>query len=361
MTYNITNYDGTLLTTVANSAIDSTTTSINLIGRNAVNFGLPLNENFIALLEHFADTSPPPNPVTGQIWFDTLSKNVKIWYDAESRWYQINPPFDGTAGTATVAVSPTIDIVIFISDGEIVSSVSHQNVNPAQLPVEVVIADRTYTFAARFPNGIYAGITLAADPNNYQFNGTALQANVLTTARQISLDGSVTGNVIFDGSNDVVITNNLINVLNANITTGWFSNIYVNSNGTVTDATYLADYDIWNSLGYTPPSDVQIIGDVTGNTNANGTVFTINVTLTSTAVTPGSYTNVTVDDTGRVISGNNDTPLPFKSIVMWEDILIPNGWTSCDGTSVPTAYGTINTPNLIPYNIGPTSFIMKIT
>lgn len=359
MGYNLTNWDGTPLVSVANSAIDSTTTSINLIGRNAVNFGLPLNENFIALLEHFASTSPPPNPLKGQIWFDTLSVNVKIWDG--TRWLIINPPFDGTAGTATVAISPTIDVVVSVSDSQIISVISHQQVNPASLPTDVVISDKTYTFSAIFPNGLYPGITLAQSTNNYQFYGTATSANVLAEARNISLNGSVTGNVYFDGSNDVVITSNLINVLNANISSGWFSNIYVNSNGTVSDATFLVDNDVWNALGYTPPSDVQITGDATGNTSANGTVFTVNITLSPTTVTPGNYTNVTVDSSGRVVSGNNDTPLPFKAIVMWDDILIPNGWGACNGSSYVTPYGTVNTPNLVPYNIGPTQFIMKIT
>jgi hypothetical protein len=359
MTYNITNYDGTPLVSVANGTVDSTTTSINLIGRNAVNFGLPLNENFIALLEHFANTSPPPNPLKGQIWFDTTSINVKIWDG--SRWLIINPPFDGSAGTATVAVSPTIDIVVFISDGHIINAISHQTVVPSSLPTDVVIADRTYTFAARFPNGLFPGITLAEDPNGYQFNGTALNANALTTARNIALSGSIAGNVLFDGSNDVVITSNLINVLNANVTTGWFTNVYVNSNGIITDSTYIVDNDVWNALGYTPPSDVKITGDAQGNTSANGTVFTVNVTLTPTAVVPGNYTNVTVDSSGRVVSGNNDTPVPFKGIILWEDILVPNGWAACNGTIVTTPYGLVTTPNLTSFNIGTTQFIIKIT
>ena len=359
MTYNITYWDGTPLVSIANSVIDTSTTSISLLGRNAVNFGLPLNENFVALLQHFADTTPPPSPVKGQIWFDTLNTCIKVWEG--TRWLQINPPFNGTAGVATVAVSPTIDVVVCVSDGQIVSTVSHQEVSPAALPLEVIIADQTYAFGTTFPNGLYPGVTLASDANNYQFNGTALRANVLTTARNIALDGSITGNVSFDGSANVVITTNLINVLNANISSGWFSNIYVNSNGTVSDATYLADYDIWNALEYTPPSDVQIKGDAVGNTSANGTVFTVNITLSNTAVTPGNYTNVTVDGKGRVISGNNNAPVPFKAIVLWEDILIPNGWTACDGTSVLTQYGTVNTPNLTTFNVGPTQFIMKIT
>jgi hypothetical protein len=358
MTYNLTNWDGTPLVSVANSTIDTTTTSISLLGRNAVNFGLPLNENFIALLEHFADTSPPPNPVKGQIWFDTLSINVKI-YDG-TKWLIINPPFDGTAGTATVAVSPTIDIVIFISDTHIISAISHDLVVPSELPATVTISDRTFAFSSRFPNGLFPGITLATDPNNYQFNGVALHANALTTSRNIGLTGSISGNVQFDGSNDVVIASNLINVLNANISSGWFSNVRVNSNGLVSDATYINANDVWTALAYTPPSDVRITGDATGNTNANGTVFTVNVTLTPTNVVPGNYTNVTVDSSGRVVGGNNNTPLPFKGIIMWEDILVPNGWAKCDGSSVPTQYGIVNTPNLVPYNIGPTYFIMKI-
>lgn len=365
MTYNLTNYDGTPLVSVANSVIDSTTTSISLLGKNAVNFGLPMNENFIALMQHFANTSPPPNPVKGQIWFDTLSVNVKIWDG--SRWLIINPPFDGTAGTATVPVTPTNDIVIGVSDGHIMTALSYESIPPSGLPTDVVIADRTYQFANRFPDGINPGITLAADTDNStggagnRFNGTATHANVLATGRYISLTGSVNGTVLFDGGNDVVITSNLVNVLNSNIAAGWYTNVYVNSNGVVTDSTYIVDNDVWNALGYTPPSDVRITGDALGNTSANGTVFTVNVSLAPTTVIPGNYTNVTVDGTGRVVSGNNESPLPFKSIIMWNDILIPTGWAECNGQSVITPYGTLTVPDLGPYSIGPTKFLMKIT
>jgi hypothetical protein len=358
MTYNITNWDGTPLVSVANSTIDSTTTSISLFGRNAVNFGLPLNENFIALLEHFAGTSEPPNPVKGQIWFDTRTINVKI-YDG-TQWLIINPPFDGTAGTATVAITASIDVVVYVSDSNVVSVISHGFVPPSELPPTIAISNKNFAFSSRFPNGLYPGITLASDPNNYQFNGVAWKANALTTSRNIGLSGSISGNVQFDGSNDVVITSNLINVLNANISSGWFSNLYVNSNGTVSDATYIDANDVWTALAYTPPSDVRITGDASGNTSANGTVFTVNVTLTPTTVVPGNYTNVTVDSSGRVISGNNETPLPFKSIILWEDILVPNGWAKCDGSVVPTPYGSVTTPNLTGSNIGPTFFIIKV-
>ena len=47
------------------------TTSINFIGKNYSNFGDAQNENFLWLLENFANTTQPNNPLTGQIWFNS--------------------------------------------------------------------------------------------------------------------------------------------------------------------------------------------------------------------------------------------------------------------------------------------------
>ena len=295
------------------------------MNQKAVNYGLALNENFVALMQHFANSSPPPNPTTGQIWFDTVSSSLKVW--DISRWLVVTPPFDGNAGTATVSITPTTEIVLILSAGLIVSAISHDNVSPSQLTEEVEIAGSTYAFKGRFPTGIRPGITLAVDAKGYQFTGTATSANVLATGRRITLDGSVSGNVVFDGSNNVVITTSLNNVLNTAInTSSYWSKVRVNSNGTVSDANILIDQDVFYALGYTPPSDVKIVGDAVGNAVANGTVYSVNVTLRSNVVTPGTYNNVTVDGTGRVIAAGNDLPVPVKSIVLWDDILVPNKW-----------------------------------
>ena len=358
MVYNVTNYDGTPLASVQDSTLDTTSTSISLIGRNAVNFGLALNENFVALMQHFANSSPPPMPVTGQVWFDTVSSSLKVWEG--SKWLVVTPPFNGNAGTATVSITPTVEIALILSAAQIICAISHDVLSPAQLSDEVEIAGASYALKSRFPSGIMPGVTMAVDANGYQFVGTATSANVLATGRNITLDGSVTGNVKFDGSNDVVITTNLVNVLNSNInTSSYWSKVLINSNGTISDANVLIDQDVFYALGYTPPSDVMIVGDAIGNAVANGTVYSINVSLNSTIVTPGTYNNVTVDGTGRVISGSNDLPVPIKSIVIWDDILVPNKWAWCNGQTVTTSAGVINTPNLVPYQIGPTRFIIR--
>jgi len=361
MPYNIINYDGSPLASVSDGSLDTTSTSITLVGPKSVNFGLAVNENFVALMEHFANTSPPPAPVVGQIWFDTTNSTLKVW-DGAMQWLQISPAFDGNAGTAAIAIDSTTEVMLMLSAGHIIAAVSYSDISQASLPTSAIIADGSYQIASIFPNGLVAGMTLSSNANNFQFNGNATSANVLLTGRMISLSGSVTGNILFDGSNDVVMSTTLPTVFNVNISPGWYSNVFVSGNGLVTDGTYIGSTDVINALGFTPPSQIIINGDVAGNTTSNGTIFTANLYLSNTSVTPGSYTNVTVDATGRVIAGDNTNPIPVQGMIIWPNTgLIPNNWALCDGTTVTTASGTITTPDMRPYAIGPTSFIMRVS
>jgi hypothetical protein len=79
MAYSINKTDGTILTTVADGQLDSFSTDLSLIGKNYSGFGESLNENFIKLLENFSNTSQPPKPIRGQIWFDTGDLKLKVY------------------------------------------------------------------------------------------------------------------------------------------------------------------------------------------------------------------------------------------------------------------------------------------
>ena len=46
-------------------------TSLTLIGKDYKSYGMPVNENFLHLLENFANNDSPRNPVEGQLWYDT--------------------------------------------------------------------------------------------------------------------------------------------------------------------------------------------------------------------------------------------------------------------------------------------------
>jgi len=79
MTYQINKTDGSLLAEVIDNAVDQTATDLALIGKNVTGYGEYLNENFVKLLENFASTSEPNNPITGQVWYDTSENRLKVY------------------------------------------------------------------------------------------------------------------------------------------------------------------------------------------------------------------------------------------------------------------------------------------
>lgn len=79
MSYKLNKTDGELLVELADGQIDTTTTDITLVGRNYKGFGEFLNENFIKMIENFASTAAPGNPLVGQLWYDTSEERLKIY------------------------------------------------------------------------------------------------------------------------------------------------------------------------------------------------------------------------------------------------------------------------------------------
>ena len=78
MAYTIVKSDGTILTTIADGTINTTSTSVGLPGRNFAGYGQTLDTNFVHQLENFADTTPPANPLTGQLWYNTNANTLYV-------------------------------------------------------------------------------------------------------------------------------------------------------------------------------------------------------------------------------------------------------------------------------------------
>lgn len=95
--YIINKTDGTIAAAVNEGVVDTTSTDLALIGKNFTVYGELIGENFVHLLENFANDTAPPNPITGQLWYNTTANQLLV-YDG------IN--FKNISGTTVIATSP---------------------------------------------------------------------------------------------------------------------------------------------------------------------------------------------------------------------------------------------------------------
>lgn len=146
MSVSIHKTDGTELTSIRDGDANISDFPIALIGRLYRNYGQLVNENFVKLLENFANASSPDYPLTGQLWYDTESETLHVyrgdgfislavltrssaapntpnagdmWYDttfkqlkmyADSAWLAIAPPYTAAQGKSGVFVETRKDI-----------------------------------------------------------------------------------------------------------------------------------------------------------------------------------------------------------------------------------------------------------
>ena len=89
MSYIINNSRGNLVATVADGTVNVTATPITLVGRGVTSYGTAENENYVWILENFANASPPISPMQGQLWYNT-DTDVISYYDTSNTWHTLN-------------------------------------------------------------------------------------------------------------------------------------------------------------------------------------------------------------------------------------------------------------------------------
>jgi len=78
MAYTITPTNGQNPIVIADGTINTSTT-VTLVGKNYPNYGDILDVNFIRLLENSANTTAPASPITGEIWWDSGNRSLKVY------------------------------------------------------------------------------------------------------------------------------------------------------------------------------------------------------------------------------------------------------------------------------------------
>jgi hypothetical protein len=103
MAYTIQKTDGTTLISVPDTE-KNTNYGVTLIGRNYSGYGVFLNDNFVSLMENFNKTTPPAQPLEGQLWYNPDTYSISLWDDRS--WKRIG--HISASSNAPTAVSRAI-------------------------------------------------------------------------------------------------------------------------------------------------------------------------------------------------------------------------------------------------------------
>ncbi len=334
-----------------------------MVGRNYVGYGETQNENFVYLLENFANPEPPSRPLTGQIWFDSSSGLANI-YDG-SQWSVIGaatlsdtPPAEPTVGSLWLK-TPVNTLNVYTVNG-------WQFIGPEAVPgfgttrgrsgtledsdgntrpvifleidnqITAICTNSAFVINASnsvsgFSNSLVAGINLRSTISiQGNITGSAGSAARLTTPRTIN--GSS-----FDGQSDITIKASTTNKLKKG------SYISGNDFDGSTEQTWGVDATSANIIGKVVARNSEggfsagtisanLVGNVTGNvTAASGTssfdivqanTF-VGATLTGTA-NAARQLALSPRINGVTFTGLNDVTVPADANTLTSNTLASN-------------------------------------
>ena len=268
MAYTIVKSDGTVLTTIAEGTINTTSTSLGLPGRNYAGYGQALDTNFVHLLESFASTSPPVNALRGQLWYNTNNSTLYVCpTDNETNSANWTALSSTSSGGTTTFGSVTVTGNLSANNISVTNEISGNSISVSYATVSA-----------------NANI---ADANISSANIGTIYTTEITTGAAANV-GNLTGLWTINGGPGGLGANGLI--LNQ-------GGIYINNTGNLygikTDRYMWANGDPISFAGTYSNSNVQsYLPTYNGNLGVAGgaSVFNGNVITTGANTTAGSVT-----------------------------------------------------------------------
>ena len=89
MSYVINNSRGQVVAVVPVGTVNTTATSLTLVGQGVTNYGTAENENYVYLLENFAKDTAPLTPIVGQLWYNTGTGVLSV-YQIDGTWLALS-------------------------------------------------------------------------------------------------------------------------------------------------------------------------------------------------------------------------------------------------------------------------------
>ena len=88
MSYIINNSRGNIIAVVPDGTVNTSATSLTLVGQSLLNYGEYQNENYVYLLENFAKNTAPLTPVLGQLWYQA-NTDTMFSYSSSNAWVSL--------------------------------------------------------------------------------------------------------------------------------------------------------------------------------------------------------------------------------------------------------------------------------
>ena len=279
MAYIINKTTGEVLVTIPDGTADGpdinpglNTTDLDLFGKNYPSFGEYQNENFIKLLQNFANTTAPQYPLQGELWYDLNTHFLKVytgttfvpvspvtvsssaplttivgtqWWDSTnnqlnmwngSTWSTVGPAWKATDGLSGAIVEDVYD-----TNGNSHTVIKfYTNAN-----VSVIVSyDQAFTLSSSSAvsgfSVVNPGVTLSTESNNLIY-GTAVNAQQLGNIAAVNyarndIDSTFYKSINIGAGNLTITTNNAGSSDFTNTVSNGNISLNVNVGGTSTKA-----------------------------------------------------------------------------------------------------------------------------